>query len=459
MNLRTKTMVGALCTTLTFACTEDSKPLDTADSGVEDSGVVEDSGAVGDVGLPDSGVEDVGITTDAGGGDGGLPRGTAAPRRGDMAFATDPRDGRTYMFFGDRAEPQMCDFPVSDFVDDGWVFDPSTGQWAEIVLSGNRPLKRARSAATWDERNNRVVLFGGRFRAGTTGDYTWLNDLWAFDPATGAWTELSAQDAPGGPSGRMNATVVPDPDRNRILVHGGGTTDFTAFQVDTDTWAFSFATGAWTQIATGRPQPNPPAESGRLFHVASIDRARGRMFVFAGGGQNAFNVFVGDMWYLNLVTEEWTQVNLGGGAPDARIKAAMIYDQAGDQLVLFGGHDNGNLGNDNDVWTFDLETLTWTRRMQGDRYNRAAFGFCDFPADFAIIDPASPERRESHLFSLHGNTAIMFGGRTDCGLANDTWFLDLTTMTWTQVSNSFTGMTCFRSGRTDCADPQARKCG
>ncbi|MBI2378256.1 MAG: hypothetical protein HYV07_29920 [Deltaproteobacteria bacterium] len=453
MNGRFFSLPAALCASLAFACAKETQPRATEDVGVAEDALGNDADSA------DAGEADAGPSLDAGQGDGGLPRGTAAPRRGDMAFATNPATGQTFMFFGDRAEPMMCDFPVSDFVDDGWVFDPASGQWAEIILSGTRPLKRARSAAVWDETSQRVILFGGRFRAGTTGDYTWLNDLWAFDPTTNAWTELSAQDAGGAPSGRMNATLVADPVRNRVVVHGGGTTDFTAFQVDTDSWAYSFTTSSWTQIGTGRPQPNPPGESGRLFHVAAVDQTRGRMFVFGGGGQNAFNVFVGDMWYMNLVTTEWVQVSLGAGAPDPRIKASMIYDAPRDQLVLFGGHDNGNLGNDNDVWTFDLETLTWTRRIQGDRFNRPAFGFCDFPADFAIIDPASPERRESHLFAPFAGGAIMYGGRTDCGLANDTWTLDLDTMTWTQISNSFTGMTCFRSGRTDCAEPNAKKCG
>ena len=80
-------------------------------------------------------------------------------------------------------------------------------------------------------------------------------------------------------------------------------------------------------------------------------------------------------------------------------------------------------------------------------------------ADFATIDPASPERRESHAFSILGDIAVMHAGRTDCGLANDTWVLDLLTFTWQRINNSFTGMTCFRSGRQDCMMPGAKKCG
>jgi hypothetical protein len=111
------------------------------------------------------------------------------------------------------------------------------------------------------------------------------------------------------------------------------------------------------------------------------------------------------------------------------------------------------------VWTFTLDTFLWELQRQGDTFNRPQLGFCDFPSDFATIDPESPERRESHLFVIGDDRAFMYGGRTDCGLTNDTWILNLPDATWQQINQSFNGMTCYRSGRTDCDDPEARKCG
>jgi hypothetical protein len=52
----------------------------------------------------------------------------------------------------------------------------------------------------------------------------------------------------------------------------------------------------------------------------------------------------------------------------------------------------------------------------------------------------------------------MYGGRTDCGLAKDTWSLDLATLGWTQLNPSPLGMTCFRSGSLSCQEPGARLC-
>lgn len=425
-----------------------------------------DSGDVGNT-LTDAGFIDVG-TPDAGDPFAGtcppmgeeLEESVAPVRRGDMATAFDTNCNRAMMFFGDTAEPVMCGPAASIFIADGYTYDPVRRRWAAINVEGDtKPTERARSNGAWDPNSNRFILFGGRWRRGTSGAYTYFNDVWAFDPNTRTWNELSPQGAAGAPTGRMNALMLMDPDRNRILVYGGGqiSADFQTFIVDGTTWAFSLDDLSWSRLNTNNgPRP-------RLFHTGDLDRQRGRLYVFSGGGQNSFsdaNDIYGDIWYLDLTNDTWTNATpRGGDAPDPRIKAELRYDAARDQMVLFAGHDNGALGNDNDVWTFDLEALTWTRQLQGDVYNAPPIGFCDFPADFATVDPNSPERRESHLWLINGDRAYMYGGRTDCGLANDTWYFDLTTNTWTQLTESFNGMTCYRSGRTDCDEPEARKCG
>ena len=137
----------------------------------------------------------------------------------------------------------------------------------------------------------------------------------------------------------------------------------------------------------------------------------------------------------------------------------MSHDAEGDRLLLFGGHDDTSLGNNNDIWSFDLANLSWALENEADTFNAPNIAFCEFPGNFANVDLNSPERRESHLFLNAGTTqAIMYGGRTDCGLASDTWTLNLTDLTWTQLNASPTGMTCVRNGNPNCDDPSARMC-
>lgn len=419
------------------------------DAGSTDLGIgMPDAGGDIDSGLPDSGV-------DAGPIDGGLPVGTAPIGRSDMAFATDPDTKRVYMIDGDKALPVQCNPSPSDFVEDAWVFDPATKQWASIDTSGSqdKPLVRVRASGAWDAMRKRVIVFGGRYRQGTTGAYTFLKDVWALDPSTGTWTQLSPENNMQGPTGRMNATMVADPANDRVLIHAGGTTNGLSFAVNNDTWAFNLSDNTWHQLGmTGAPMP-------RIFHVSALDKMRKRLYVFSGAGADAFTAasFYQDMWYLDLTAGTWTQVPTTNGFPNGKIKASLDYDGARDRLVFFGGHDSQDVSND--VWTFDLSALTWTRKIAGDRITGMATGQCMFPASFATIDPMSPERREAQLFSIVGDQAVTFSGETDCGISNDTWILDLTSMTWTQINSSFSGLTCPRSGRTDCNQPNAQLCG
>jgi hypothetical protein len=430
-------------------------------SASDDDEVLPDAGDTPDTGADDTGTVDTGVIMSKCEPLGAeLQAGTAPARRGDMAFAYDTNCDRVVMFFGDKAEPQMCGPAGSIFFDDGWTFDPARGMWAEIPTpSGDIPISRARSASVWDPGSNRLILFGGRWRAGTTGPYTFPNDLWAYDPSNNSWERLADEGAAGAPSGRMNMVMVADPDRNRVLIHDGGTiaADFMSFIIDSGVWAFNLGDRTWEKLVTNGTPP-----TARIFHTAALDKMRGRFYIFGGGGEDAFTstTFFQDTWYLDLGDMSWNDVTTDpSSTPAGRIKGVMDYDANRDRLVLFAGHDDQQLGNDNDVWTFTLDTFLWELQRQGDTFNRPQLGFCDFPSDFATIDPESPERRESHLFVIGDDRAFMYGGRTDCGLTNDTWILNLPDATWQQINQSFNGMTCYRSGRTDCDDPEARKCG
>ncbi len=184
--------------------------------------------------------------------------------------------------------------------------------------------------------------------------------------------------------------------------------------------------------------------------MSAIDLANNRLIVFSGGDEGAFQgPFLGDTWALDLNSDTWTQL-ASPTFPAPRIKGEMVWDQQGNRMILFAGHDDTALGNTNDLWTLDLATDTWTQVTAGDTLNRPANGFCDFPHDFTTYDAASPERRESHLFANAGDKAIMYGGRTDCGLSKDTWELDFATLTWTMKNDSPVGITCLRTGSPTC---------
>lgn len=362
--------------------------------------------------------------------------------RGDATGVVDPTTGRLYVFGGDTGPVVQC-IPAPSFSAETWRYEPSCDRW-DLLSTPTAPSARSRAAWALDARRRRMIVFGGRFREGTSGAYTLYRDVWAFDLAAERWEELS----PTGeaPAARSNAAAVYDPEADAFVVFGGNTsTSGLTFTPRNDTWALDLATNTWRRVATTGAAP-----TARLFHSAALV-GRG-LWVYGGGGANAFmGPFYSDLWRLDLATSAWSRVTLSGetAALGGRISAALL--PAGDGAALVGGHDDGALGNRNDVLALSAAGEVSVARA-GDELNRPGAGFCDFPADFATTDVDAPERRSAFVAALDParNRVIVFGGKTDCGSAGDVWSLDLTARAWRPLRGAIEGLSCQRSGRENC---------
>ena len=82
------------------------------------------------------------------------------------------------------------------------------------------------------------------------------------------------------------------------------------------------------------PFPHQFAGPGQNAWLAAELTKRRRLYVYAGGGNTAFQgPFFADLWYLDLDSDTWQRAEAGtgpGARPAARIKAAMAYDEAGE---------------------------------------------------------------------------------------------------------------------------------
>jgi len=154
-----------------------------------------------------------------------------------------------------------------------------------------------------------------------------------------------------------------------------------------------------------------PGPAGRVWTSWADDPAMGQVVLF--GGDQAYRTtgpddVIGSTWTWDGTT--WTKQQ-PTTAPSPRTGAAMVYDTATGQLLLFGGSRHpftggGYLG---DTWTWD--GTTWTQ-----------------------LHPAtSPPPRDTHslVYDPASQTAILFGGYNGERLS-DTWSWDGTT--WTQLS-------------------------
>ncbi|MBX5480467.1 MAG: hypothetical protein IRZ16_01270 [Myxococcaceae bacterium] len=376
------------------------------------------------------------------------PSSAAPSARSDFALAFDPVGRQLVVFGGDPGVAVSC-MPDPKFEGETWFYDVDCGVWTRSAEPG--PSARARLAGAFDTRRRRFLVFGGRYRAQSSGAYTNYNEVWALTfGANGskahAWDPLVTS---GEPPPAMSSTVaVYDEADDQLIVFGGNaSTSGLSYAPNANVWALSLSDNVWTELVPKGTKP--PA---REFHAAVIDPKRHALVVFGGGDANAFTgPFLSDTWSFSLDTHEWTKLATTGPVPRGRIRGALAVDPERDRVLLFGGHDDGQIGERNDLWSLDFASGTWTRLREGDVFNTAGAGFCDFPSDFVTPDPDSPERREAHgLVTVPGRGIFLFGGRSDCGNLNDVWLLDPETATWRNQKPTFSGLSCQRSGKSGC---------
>jgi len=209
-------------------------------------------------------------------------------------------------------------------------------------------------------------------------------------------------------------------------------------------WSFDPKKNAWTE-----QHPDGPGPAARLFHAALYDDVRDALIVYGGADASALSATAmdfADVWSLSLADLRWDRLHAGGvGAPEGRFWAGLTLDPTTHTYLLFGGHDDQQLGNRNDSWRFDPDGRSWQRIDRGDTYNKPATDVCMFPPDFANVDATLPERRSAHtlLWSNVCKHALLFAGKTDCGATDDVWSFDGDS--WQKRLPATAGEVCLRS--------------
>jgi hypothetical protein len=315
---------------------------------------------------------------------------------------------------------------------------PSRVTWS----AGAGPDAREHGAAFVTGGGDRVVVFGGSGYPQTPDNV--LNDAWALDVATSAWTPFSLSgDVPIG--GARRGVQL---DERTGLLFGGYLADFAASD---EAFAVDLETGVFRALAQDTP---PPARS---LHVLGANGAGDRVVVFGGFGDAGI---LNDTWVADVDVEadtlRWREI--GGEGPSPRYGAFAGVDVDSDQLVVFSGAQEARGGDPinaaQDVWTFDLQTETWRERgFRGaapagrrngcgvfDPVTRALliFGgtadgatsqpgttFLTIEADGELRFVPGPSEGEPPLRSS-GFGSPLPGGGVVCGFGNDdTVFLDL----------------------------------
>ncbi len=251
-------------------------------------------------------------------------------------------DGEAYLFGGLAASA----------LNDLWRFDSASGAFVQVNAT-NPPPARRNHAAT--EFGGRLFVFGG---LGSTGGQ-FLDDVWSYDPATNAWTEVTSQGS--RPDARAFHQVISN--GQRIYFGGGfGASSNGAF---VDRWEFDPATATWTRLF-------PAASKGVVDTNLIIDPC-GRYGVFAffiqlciefgpGGldclalaaatfGGESFDdskirTLHADVHQMDLSTGAFKMVETSGDVPPGLVLGAVSTfkprpDGIAAKVVLIGGETGG----------------------------------------------------------------------------------------------------------------------
>jgi hypothetical protein len=233
-------------------------------------------------------------------------------------LAYDPATSQLVLFGGNAEQ---------EYSSQTWIFAvPTTGAaWSRPSVSGS-PSQRIDDSIAYDPAIGRLVMFGGEDSSSQA-----LNDTWVWDGS--GWSPYAATNPRPA---RWGAALAYYPATGQLVLYGG--TD-AAGNLLGDTWVL--ADGAWTRVATSGPSP-------RTFAAMSFDPDEGKLVLF-GGLQNG-GAALGDTWLWDGST--WSDpgvMNPPYTAPSARYKAALSFDPATGQMLLFGGSASGGTAL-NDTW-------------------------------------------------------------------------------------------------------------
>ena len=255
--------------------------------------------------------------------------GTLPSARWAHSMAYDPSTHRLIMFGGSSGPP----YPL---LNDTWVYNTTTNTWTELSPSGVLPPARGAQAMAYDPSSGRLIMFGGE-AGGPDSAQHFLNDTWAYDPATNTWAELN----PVGtlPRARIQPAMAYDPSSGRLIMFGG----FLSSAAANDTWAYDPATNTWAELS-----PSGTLPLARGGHSIAYEPSTHRLILF--GGSNGSSTRFNDTWAYDPAANTWTELKPSVPLPDARTSQSMVYDPVTGQVIMFGGDTDENA--QGDTWAY-----------------------------------------------------------------------------------------------------------
>jgi hypothetical protein len=263
--------------------------------------------------------------------------------RAYTSMAFDSESQRVILFGGQTGDYQRS----SSYNGETWAFDVTTHEWTQMKPPSG-PTPRIAAELVYDAESDRVIMYGGGLGPVSI---TWgVNSTWAYDYNTNTWKEMAK-----GPASHFGARLAYDAESDRIILFGGYNMSGNFYY--NDTWSYDFNTDTWTEM---KPSTSPP---GRNYHAMTYDAKSDRVLIWGGSDVDGVKpVDDGSIWSYDYNTNTWTETKPGTGAfPAMRDYPQIVYDTKADRTILYGGISIGDGGTDDKIWAYEYKTNTWTK--------------------------------------------------------------------------------------------------
>ena len=219
--------------------------------------------------------------------------------------------------------------------ENGWPYQQKT--WTFDGLDWALNPVAVRPTAVYGMRMAGDILFGGNDVQDDA-----LDETWVYNGTT--WQQVFPSTSP---SPRYHHSMAYDDENGRVFLFGGQ----NGLGYYDRTWVYQ--SGDWSQLTTSN---NPPA---RALHA--ILYYNNQIWLF--GGRAVDGTSLNDLWYLDLTTNEWTEVAVSGTLPSARMAHSFTYDRAKEQFLLFGGKPDASGIYLTNNWLFDPVNFIWEQQI------------------------------------------------------------------------------------------------
>ena len=301
------------------------------------------------------------------------------------------------------------------------------------------------------------------------------NDEWEWQKGDkwgdsfGDYGTLGISDADNLPPSREHAMILQTTNGNIWLFGGAGVDNTNVFSFLNDLWRYNPANSLWTWVGGTQgynqagnygsigvtSSTNIPG--GRYLHSGWINENTSELWIFGGLGfdVNGFSGKLNDLWKYDGTNWTWMGgsntedqsgiyalqgVAAASNIPGGRYGYASWKDDSGN-FWLFGGSGidvDGNFGSLNDLWKYDILIGQWVWVTGSNKIDQnGSYGSQGIPK--ASNSPGA----RSHAVSWKDENGIfwLFGGFGynnigSIGSLNDLWKFDGTNWTWVSGSNS-----------------------